>query len=31
MYMVTMNHYIEERASHNKQIQNRPRPKPQQE
>ena len=28
MYMVTMNHYIEERASHNRQVQNRPKPKP---
>ena len=26
MYMVTMNHYIEERASHTRQVHNRPRP-----
>ena len=30
MYMVSMNHYIEERVSHNQQIQNRPMPKPRQ-
>ena len=27
MYLATMNHYIEEKASHTRQVQNRRRPK----